>query len=334
MRRALPQPKYPVYSPVTRVTVGTGKISLLRILLIVNSFASSVTPRNTVLVHQHLARHHDVQVVETNERGHATRFAQDAASRGLDAVVAFGGDGTLNEVATGLAGSDTALAMLPGGSTNVFVRTLGLANDPMVALTQLVSGLEHGEVESVSLGQANGRYFCFHAGVGYDAAVVEMVERRSSLKRLVGQPLFAFSALHTWFRSYDRKYPHFTLDIDGRHIPNGYFTVVLNTNPYTFVGKRPINLSKAASLEKKLVVVTFKKMTTPVMLRTLYSALRRGGLEKSSSIDIAIDVENVSINFPAPFPYQLDGDYLGDTTSLEIKHCPEALRLVRPIITF
>jgi diacylglycerol kinase family enzyme len=92
-------------------------------LLIVNSFASSVTPRNTVLVHQHLAKNHDVQVVETNERGHATRFAQDAAARGLDCVVAFGGDGTLNEVATGLAGSDTALAMLPGGSTNVFVRS-------------------------------------------------------------------------------------------------------------------------------------------------------------------------------------------------------------------
>jgi diacylglycerol kinase family enzyme len=306
----------------------------VRILLIVNSFASSVTPRNTVLVHEHLAKHHDVQVVETNERGHATRFAQDAASRGLDAVVGFGGDGTLNEIATGLAGSDTALAMLPGGSTNVFVRTLGIANDPMVALTQLMAGIDRNEIERVSLGQANGRYFTFHAGIGYDAAVVEQVERRSSLKRVVGQPLFAYSALHSWFKSYDRKYPHFTMNIDGRAIPNGFFSVVLNTNPYTFVGKHAIHLSSAASLEKKLVVVTFRKMTTPLMLKTLYSALRRGGLETSSGIDIATDVENVKIEFPAPFPYQLDGDYLGDTTSIEIKHCPEALRLVRPTIDF
>ena len=306
----------------------------MRILLIVNSFASSVTPRNTVLVHEHLAKHHDVQVVETNERGHATRFAQDAASRGLDAVVGFGGDGTLNEIATGLAGSDTALAMLPGGSTNVFVRTLGVANDPMVALTQLMAGIDRNEIERVSLGQANGRYFTFHAGIGYDAAVVEQVERRSSLKRVVGQPLFAYSALHSWFKSYDRKYPHFTMNIDGRAIPNGFFSVVLNTNPYTFVGKHPIHLSSAASLEKKLVVVTFRKMTTPLMLKTLYSALRRGGLETSSGIDIATDVEHVKIEFPAPFPYQLDGDYLGDTTSIDIKHCPEALRLVRPTIEF
>ena len=306
----------------------------MRILLIVNSFASSVTPRNTVLVHEHLAKHHDVQVVETNERGHATRFAQDAASRGLDAVVGFGGDGTLNEIAPGLAGSDTALAMLPGGSTNVFVRTLGIANDPMVALTQLMAGIDRNEIERVSLGQANGRYFTFHAGIGYDAAVVEQVERRSSLKRVVGQPLFAYSALHSWFKSYDRKYPHFTMNIDGRAIPNGFFSVVLNTNPYTFVGKHPIHLSSAASLEKKLVVVTFRKMTTPLMLKTLYSALRRGGLETSSGIDIATDVEHVKIEFPAPFPYQLDGDYLGDTTSIDIQHCPEALRLVRPTIDF
>lgn len=86
----------------------------LRLLLVVNSFASSVTARNTVVVHQRLARHHDVQVVETNRRGHATRFAQDAARRGIDVVVSFGGDGTLNEVATGIAGTDTALAVLPG----------------------------------------------------------------------------------------------------------------------------------------------------------------------------------------------------------------------------
>ena len=137
--------------PVTLVTLIT-----LQILLIVNSFASSVTPRNTVLVHQHLARHNDVQVVETNERGHAMRFAQDAAARGLDVVVAFGGDGTLNEVATGLAGSSTALAMLPGGSTNVFVRSIGLANDPMVALTQITTALDKGEIATVSLGKANG----------------------------------------------------------------------------------------------------------------------------------------------------------------------------------
>ena len=283
-------------------------------------------------MHQYLARHHSVQVVETNERGHATRFAKDAADRGVDAVVAFGGDGTLNEVATGLAGSRTALMMLPGGSTNVFVRSLGASNDPVTALQQFSAGLDHDNIHPISLGRANGRYFCFHAGIGFDAAVVELVERRASLKRIIGQPLFALSALQAWFRSYDRKYPHFSVEVDGKKIPNGYFTVVLNSNPYTYVGKMAVNLSTAASLDKKLVAVTFRKLTTPLIVRTIIQSVRQDQINASPGIDVRTDVEDVKINFSAPFPYQLDGDYLGEQTSLHIEHCPDALRLVKPII--
>ncbi len=305
---------------------------ILQILLIVNSFASSVTPRNTVAVHQYLSRHHSVQVVETNERGHATRFAQDAAQRGVEIVVGFGGDGTLNEVATGLAESNTALMMLPGGSTNVFVRSLGASNDPVIALQQFSAGLDHDNTHPISLGRANGRYFCFHAGIGYDAAVVELVERRASLKRIVGQPLFAISAMQAWFATYDRKFPHFNVEIDGRKIPNGYFTIALNSNPYTFIGKKAVNLSSAASLDKKLVAVTFRKLTTPLMMRTILNAIRTEGISVSSGVDIRTDVENINISFPNPFPYQLDGDYLGEQTSLHIEHRQDALRLVKPII--
>ncbi|GDX33342.1 diacylglycerol kinase [Actinomycetes bacterium] len=250
----------------------------------------------------------------------------------MDAVVAFGGDGTLNEVATGLAGSNTALAMLPGGSTNVFVRSLGASHDPIVALQQIGAGLSHDNIHTISLGRANGRYFCFHAGIGYDAAVVELVERRASLKRIVGQPLFAISALQAWYATYNRKYPHFNVEIDGRKIPNGYFTIVLNSNPYTYIGKKAVNLSAAASLDKKLVAVTFRKLTTPLMIRTILQAIRTDGISVSSGVDIRTDVEDIKITFPAPFPYQLDGDYLGEQTSLHIEHCQDALRLVRPII--
>ncbi len=305
---------------------------ILQILPIVNSFASSVTPRNTVAVHQYLSRHHSVQVVETNERGHATRFAQDAAQRGVEIVVGFGGDGTLNEVATGLAESNTALMMLPGGSTNVFVRSLGASNDPVIALQQFSAGLDHDNIHPISLGRANVRKFCFHAGIGYDAAVVELVERRASLKRIVGQPLFAISAMQAWFATYDRKFPHFNVEIDGRKIPNGYFTIALNSNPYTFIGKKAVNLSPAASLDKKLVAVTFRKLTTPLMMRTMLHAIRTEGISVSSGVDIRTDVENINISFPNPFPYQLDGDYLGEQTSLHIEHCQDALRLVKPII--
>jgi diacylglycerol kinase family enzyme len=304
----------------------------VRILLIVNSFATSVSPRNTVQVHQYLARHHDVQVVETSERGHATRFAVDAVARGLDAVVAFGGDGTLNEVATGLAGSTVALGVLPGGSTNVFARSLGMANDPLLAVTQLAAGLDGGLITPIGMGEANGRYFTFHAGIGYDAEVVRQVERTFSFKRLVGQPLFAYAALKTWFVDYDRKFPHFTVEIDGRKIPNGFFTILLNTNPYTYVGKRAIELSRAASLEKRLVAVTFRRLSTPLMLSTIYGALRKGGAAARRGIEIIEDVEEVVFDFPAPFGYQLDGDFVDETTTLTVRHKPESLRLIKPML--
>jgi diacylglycerol kinase family enzyme len=306
----------------------------LRLLLVVNSFASSVTARNTVVVHQELSRHHEVEVVETNRRGHATRFAQDAARRSLDVVVAFGGDGTLNEVATGVAGTDTALGVLPGGSTNVFARTLGMPNDPVAAARLLAGGLDAGLTSPVGLGMVNGRYFCFHTGVGFDAAVVRQVERRASLKRWAGHPLFIYAALRTWLVGYDRHAPHFSVEVEAASghaaVPDGFFTVVLNTNPYTYLGNRPLDLSPAATLDRPLVVVTFRTMSALAVLGSLAGALRGGGVRPTEHLALSTHATSAVIEHPTPFPYQVDGDYLGETSRLELHHVPDAVRLVLP----
>jgi diacylglycerol kinase family enzyme len=303
----------------------------LRILLVVNSFASSVTARNTVIVHRRLSRGHEVEVVETNRRGHATRFAHDAARRGLDVVIGYGGDGTLNEVATGIAGTETALGALPGGSTNVFARTLGMPNDPVVAVEHLVAGLDAGDVKRIGLGRVNGRFFCFHTGVGYDAAVVRDVERRAALKRWLGHPLFMYSAAATWMRGYDRRSPHFSLVTgDGRRIDDGYFTVVLNTNPYTFLGNRPLDLVPSATLDRPFSVVTFRTLRATAIIRGLGSALRGGGVTPNEELVTWEDVEHLVIEHHEPFPYQVDGDHLGNTMQLVFDHVPDAMRLVIP----
>ena len=304
----------------------------MKVLLVVNSFASSVTARNTVIVHRRLSRGHDVEVVETNRRGHATRFAHDAVRRGVDVVIGFGGDGTLNEVATGIAGSNTALGVLPGGSTNVFARTLGMPNDPVQAVEYLANGIDAGDFRPIGLGQVNGRYFCFHTGVGFDAAVVERVEQRGSLKRWLGHPLFIWSGLTTWLTGYDRRTPHFRVHGDGGPpIDDGYFTIVLNTNPYTYLGNRPLDLSPAATLDRGLVAVTFRTMSATAILSSLAGALRGGGVEASKHLDYRIDVERLVIEHETPFPYQVDGDALGSTTRLEFEHVPDAVRLVTPL---
>ena len=293
-----------------------------------------------MVVHRALSEGHDVEVVETNRRGHATRIAQDAARRGVDLVVAFGGDGTLNEVATGIAGTDTALGVLPGGSTNVFARTLGMENDPAVAVRRLVAGLRATDFRPIGLGRVNGRYFCFHTGIGYDAAVVKQVERRASLKRWAGHPLFIYASATTWALHYDRHEPHFALHFpaDGAGgsartahvVPDGYFTIVLNTNPYTYLGNRPLDLSPAASLDRGLVAVTFRTMRVSAILRSLAGALRGGGVKPAPYLDVRTDLERFEVVAQRPFPYQLDGDYLGEVSRLTFEHCPNAVRLLFP----
>ena len=269
-------------------------------------------------------------MVETNRRGHATRFAQDAARRGLDAVVAFGGDGTLNEVATGLAGTDTALAVMPGGSTNVFARTIGLKNDPSVAVRQIVGGLANGSGDPIGLGRVNGRYFCFHTGVGFDAAVVREVEKRASLKRYAGHPLFIAASLQTWLSKYDRTKPHFSVQGESWQVDNGFFTVVLNTNPYSFLGNRPLDLSPEAGLDKPLVAVTFRTMSAVAIIRTLAGALRGGGVTPNENVARFDDVHELIVEHHTPFPYQVDGDYLGETGRLHFRHVPDAVKLLFP----
>ncbi len=297
----------------------------------VNSFASSVTARNTVVVHRRLARTHDVEVVETNRRGHATRFAHDAARRGVDVVIGYGGDGTLNEVATGIAGTDSALGVLPGGSTNVFARTLGMPNDPVAAADLLADGLDAGDLRPIGLGRVNGRFFCFHTGIGFDAAVVRAVEQRASLKRWLGHPLFIWAGVSTWARGYDRHEPHFRLEADGHGvIDDGYFSIVLNTNPYTYLGNRPLDLSPAATLDRGLVVLTFRTMRVSSILRGLGSALGGGGVTTSDDLVEWRDVDRLEVSHDEPFPYQLDGDYLGNVERLEFDHVPDAVQLVFP----
>ena len=313
----------------------------MRIVLIVNSFASSVTARNTVMVHRRLVeglprptdgtrRRHHVEVVETNRRGHATRFAHDAARRGVDVVIGYGGDGTLNEVATGIAGTDTALGVLPGGSTNVFARTLGMPNDPLRAVEHLIAGLERPS-ERIGLGRVNGRYFCFHTGIGFDAAVVEQVERHGSLKRWLGHPLFVYAGLSTWIRGYDRDRPHFRVSGDGGDpVDDGFFTIVLNTNPYTYLGNRALDLSPAATLEQPLVAITFTTMRATAILGSLAGALRGGGVKPSGHLDVRTHVRELLVENDRPFPYQVDGDALGDTNRLAFEYVPEAIDLVVP----
>jgi diacylglycerol kinase family enzyme len=138
---------------------------------------------------------------------------------------------------------------------------------------------------------------------------------------------------------YDRESPHFRVE-HGADDPatahdetvDGYFTVVLNTNPYTYLGNRPLDLSPAATLDRGLVAITFRSMSIGAILGGLGGALKGGGVQASDTLAVRTDLTSLRITAAHDHgvPYQLDGDYLGETRSLEFVHVPEAVRLVRP----
>lgn len=284
------------------------------------------------MIQKALSADHDVTLAETSRRGHATRLAQGAAAAGSEVVVVLGGDGTLNEAANGLAHSTCALAALPGGSTNVFARTIGLPNDPIEATGELLDALAHGSIRRVGLGSVNGRYFLFHVGMGFDAAVVAQVERRSTLKRYAGHPLFLFAGLDTWIRHFDRSRPRFSVRFaDGSVVDDGYLGICLNTNPYTYLGNRPLSLAPEATLDRGLAMVTVRTLAFGATMRIIGSALAGGKhLRSSRWTDHRTDLTELTVTGYGLFPYQVDGDHLGDTEKLEIRHEPEVLDLVLP----
>ncbi len=306
--------------------------------MIINPSASGVTARNRVVIQNAISAEHDLDVSETHRRGHATRFAQGATARGFDVVVSVGGDGTVNEVTNGLAGSSTVLGVLPGGSTNVFARQLGFTNDPEAATEQLLAGLRRDTQQRIGLGKVNGRYFCFHVGMGFDAAVVAHVERFGTLKRWLGHPLFAYAGIRTWTKGYDRKRAAMSVEIGQPHNAigsrvtsvDGFFAVAIKVDPYSFVGPRAISFAPAATIASPLSVVVLTSLGLLPIVRALSLAVRGGDITKVASVTRIDDLHRFTVRGHRPFPWQIDGDYLGDTDVLDFTYEPECLSIIVP----
>src|ERR671916_836038 len=204
-----------------------------RMLVIVNPYATTVSDRLKNLVVYALQARYSVEAVDTEARLHATQITREAADEGYDVVVAFGGDGTVNEAANGLLGSPTPLTCLPGGSTNVFCRTLGIPSDVVDATEHLLRMADDFEPRRVDTGKVDGRHFVFSAGIGLDAAVVERVDAHPKLKARLGEYYFTWAALSTFNKRYLFKPPRLRATVDGREI-DGVTAVIQNSDPYTY----------------------------------------------------------------------------------------------------
>jgi diacylglycerol kinase family enzyme len=310
----------------------------VRLTVVVNPAATKVGADLRAAVVEALAADHEVTVAETAGPGDATARAARAAAEGVDVVVSLGGDGTANETANGLAGTATALAALPGGSTNVFPRTVGFPNDTLAATTVLRAALAAGSRQRVGLGRAGDRGFLFHAGIGFDARVVELVERHSWAKRSVGPLAFAVAAGAVWLGT--RDHPTFTVEVGtgtpGAGSPateriDGRFAICLKTDPYTYLGPRPLTMAPEVGLGRPLAVVVLRDLGMATMLPALCSALQEGRrLRELPGVAVRTGLERVSVSAGEPVGYQVDGEFLGATADLDVRHEPCCLDLVVP----
>jgi diacylglycerol kinase family enzyme len=219
----------------------------------------------------------------------------------------------------------------------VFARTIGVVNDPVDASRQLLASLAAGSIRPVSLGSVNGRYFLFHVGLGYDAAVVAEVEKRSSFKRYLGAVVFLVAAVSTWARRYDRSTPWFAVRAEGIEIDDGYFAICLKTNPYTFLGDRPVDVAPGTGFDTALSLVTFRSLDLATLLSLSSAVLRRADRRRSDPfagrrhVRLDRDLDRIEVTAYRPLPYQVDGDHLGTAQQFALRCEPDALRLVVPV---
>src|SRR4030088_1473692 len=178
-----------------------------RMLMIVNPYATTVSDRLKNLVVYALRGRYQVDAIATEARTHATELCREAAREGYDVVVAFGGDGTVNEAANGLAGSDTPLSCLPGGRTNVYCRMLGIPTDVVDATEHLLRIADGLRPRRADLARVNDRNSLFSAGVGLDASVVQRVDAHPRLKARVGEWYYTWTGGQTFTRRYLLRAP-------------------------------------------------------------------------------------------------------------------------------
>jgi diacylglycerol kinase family enzyme len=285
-----------------------------RMLVIVNPYATTVSDRLKHLVVYALRGSYQVNAVDTEARDHATELCLQAARDGYDVVVAFGGDGTVNEAANGLAGSDTALTCLPGGRTNVYCRMLGIPTDVVDATEHLLALADDWRPRRLDLGFINQRQFLFSAGVGLDASVVEEVDAHPRLKARVGEWYYAWTGIRTFTRSYLVNPPRMVVELGATQI-DGVTVIVQNAAPYTYFGRRPVDMGEGATLQSGDLAGIVLRRASPLDVPTvIWRALARGTrLARHSQVHAFAGVTSLTVRSldDRPLPLQVDGDYIG-----------------------
>jgi YegS/Rv2252/BmrU family lipid kinase len=257
----------------------------------------------------------EASIAPTEAANHATALAREAAQRGVEMVVACGGDGTVNEVANGLALSETALGTVRGGTANVWAKEIGMPK----RIDRAVAALATGETRVIDLGRAGDRYFLCLASAGFDAAVTREVS--SAYKERLGAAAYL---LHGLRRTFSYRAAPTEIASNGDDLSGSLFWLVLgNTRSYGGV-LNITNRAKADDRQLDLFLLRQGGLHRLLWLALCVIARRHHGRENVVSRPIeSLDIATAGV------AVQVDGEYLGETP-LRFEVAPAALRVVLP----
>jgi diacylglycerol kinase family enzyme len=303
-----------------------------RMLIIVNPYATTVSDRLRHLVVYALQGRYEVDAVDTEAKGHATELCREAAHEGYDVVVAFGGDGTVNEAANGLRGSATPLTCLPGGSANVYGKILGIPGELVDATEHLLAMADRWQPRRVDLGVVNGRCFTFASGLGLDASVVQRVDSNPHLKARYGAYYFTWAAVTTFTRRYVLKPPRLLVEAgDEQH--RGVTAIVQNASPFTYFKERPIEVADdGPELDSGTVKACVLHRARPLDMPSIaYRAFsRRARIARHRQVTPLSEMSKLTVRSAdeQPLPLQVDGDYIGEVLEARYTVLPRELSVV------
>lgn len=291
----------------------------------------------------------DLDIERTQYRGHARDLA---AATDADVIIVYGGDGSVNEVVNGVMGRASAggpstdgpstdgpgageqsqplIAIIPGGGANVLARSLGLPVDAAAAIRRLREALTAGRYRTIGLGLAGDRYFTFSAGLGWDAEVVEEVDRLRAEGRRQSASLFLGTMVRSFFRATDRRRPALTLERDGEPPVSGLFlTIITNRSPWTYLNSRAVLPVPQPDFSSGLDLLAMRRLRLARLVSTVGQMLYiRSHPPRGRDLLSVLGSETLTVRSSRPIAFQVDGEYLGETEAVKFQFVPHSLRVV------
>lgn len=311
----------------------------MRVLLVVNPAARGVSRQTATAATERWSAQHELTCLSSHRHGfdEELRTAIPAA----EAVAVLGGDGMLNRVANVLAdlGSDAALVPLPGGTTNVVARTMGLPRRLEAANEVALAALAAGATARRGWGRLNGHGFLANAGVGFDAAVVRRVEANQARKARLGHLWFAAAAAREAWTAPRQVRLHAVPPATEQAAPGAdasgggaFWVLAMAGHPYSYAGSRALELLPPDRVwGDGLWIVEVRPTSVPTMARLALRLLTSSrGIADADGVDCRMITGAITFRSDHPVAAQADGEPLEPACSFTFRWQPDALRLITP----